>query len=323
MATPKPRPASLPTGATLDWEQIRLFLAVMREGSLMGAAARLGLDVSTVSRRLDRLEAHAGAALFDRTRDGTTPTSVAEQMVCHAEEMELAASRFAAAGAQVETAVEGTVRLTVMPGVADSFVAPRLAALHLRHPKLVIELDASVSYADLTRREADLAVRATRPTSGDLVSTRLVTTRALPLTSPEYARALGKLRRLEDARWITWSAGLAHLPPARWLREHAPAAAPVLRTDHFASQLAAARAGLGVVLASAPFAHAEGSGLVALAHARTLDDAWGALPEESLWLVGHRALRHVPRVAAVWEFVIESLGEEAARGLSRRALTSS
>jgi DNA-binding transcriptional LysR family regulator len=324
MPSPKPRARVRPEtrvetrpSPPLDWEQIRLFLAVMREGSLMAAGARLGLDVSTVSRRLDRLEAQLGAALFDRSRDGTTPTAVAEQMTPHAEEMELSASRFAAAGAQVETAVEGTVRLTVVPGVADTFVAPRLAELHARHPKLVIELDASVSYADLTRREADLAIRATRPTSGELVTTKLVTTTALPLASPAYARALGRLRKLEDARWIGWSDALGHLPQARWLREHGPAVAPALRTDHFGSQLAAARAGLGVVLASAPFAHLPESGLVAIAHAKTLDDAWGALPTESLWLVGHRALRHVPRVAAVWDFVIESIGEEAARRLAR------
>lgn len=322
MATPKPRtpvpaaPRAPRASLALDWEQIRLFLAVMREGSLVAAGARLGLDVSTVSRRLDRLEAHVGAALFDRSRDGTSPTAVAEQMAPHAEEMELSASRFAAAGAQVETEVEGTVRLTVVPGVADVFVAPALAELHARHPKLVVELDASVSYADLTRREADLAIRATRPTSGELVVTKLVETRAKPLASPAYARALGRLRRLEDARWITFGEALSHLPQSRWLREHGPAVAPVLRTDHFGSQLAAARAGLGATLAPAPFAQRPGSGLVEVAHARALDDAWGALPVETLWLVGHRALRHVPRVAAVWDFVIESLGAEALRRLA-------
>jgi DNA-binding transcriptional LysR family regulator len=311
------RPAPPPA---LDWEQIRLFLAVMRAGSLAAAGARLALDVSTVSRRLDRLEERLGAALFDRTREGTSPTIVAEQMLSFAEEMELSAARFAAAGAQVETAVEGAVRLTVMPGIADVFVAPRLAELHRRHPKLVVELDASVSYADLTRREADLAVRATRPTSGELVSVKLVTTRAVPMTSPAYALELGKLGRLADARWITWGQELAHIPIGRWLKERAPDVAPVLRTNHFASQLAAARAGLGVLLASEPFVH---TGLVPVAHRKALDDAWATLPVESLWLVGHRALRHVPRVAAVWDFVIESLGEEAARRLSSGGATSS
>ena len=294
--------------AAIDWEQVRLFLAVMRERSLAGAGARLALDVSTVSRRLDRLEEQVGAALFDRTREGTLPTLVAEQMLPYAEEMELSAARFAAASAQVETEVSGVVRLTVLPGIADVFVAPRLAELHARHPRLTIELDASVSYADLTRREADVAIRAMRPSSGELVATRLLEMREVPMTSPAYARELGTLHRLDAARWITWAGDLAHLPSARWLRDHAPEVVPIFRTSHFASQLAAARAGLGVTLAAPPF---EVTGLVPVKLSKSLARAREELPVGELWLVGHRALRNVPRVAAVWDFVRQVVGEHA------------
>jgi DNA-binding transcriptional LysR family regulator len=289
-----------------DWEQVRLFLAVARERSLAAAGTRLGMDVSTVSRRLDRLEEELGAPLFDRTREGTTPTALAEQMVSYAEEMEVSAARFASAGAQVETEVEGTVRLTVLPGIADAFVAPRLAKLHRKYPKLIVELDASISYADLTRRESDLAIRSMRPTSGELITQKLMSVQALPMTSARYARELGKLKRLEDARWIAWGADLLHLPDAVWLRTHAPTVTPVLRTSHFASQLAAAREGLGIVIASAPY---KTTGLVAVDHAKNLADAWAVLPAGTLWLVGHRALRSVPRVAAVWNFVLEMIQE--------------
>ena len=291
---------------SFDWEQVHLFLAVSREKSLAAAGLRLGLDVSTVSRRLDRLEAELGAPLFDRTREGTTPTALAEQMVSYAEEMELSAARFASAGAQTETEVEGTVRLTVIPGMADVFVAPRLAKLQRKYPRLVIELDATVGYADLTRREADLAIRTTRPTSGELVAVKLLTTTVVPLTSATYARELGKLKRLEDARWLTWGADLAHLPDAIWLRNHAPSVAPVLRTSHFGSLLAAAREGLGIVIAAN---HYRAAGLVAVEHGKALNEAWAELPSASLWLVGHRALRGVPRIAAVWSFVLEMIQE--------------
>ena len=292
----------------MQWEQVRLFLAVSREKSLASASEKLGWDVSTVSRRLDKLEEDVGAPLFDRTREGTTATALAEQMLPFAEEMELAASRFESASAAAETEIVGTVRMTVIPGLADVFVAPALAELRRRHPRLVIELDASVGYADLTRREADLAIRSQRPSSGELVSVQLITTKMMPLTSPDYARELGKLKRLEDARWIFWGRELSHLPDAVWLRTHAPAVEPVFRTSHFASQLAAARAGLGVVIAAEPFAV---TGIVPVQHARALDDAWRALPSGGLWLVGHRALRNVPRVAAVWEFVREVIGSYA------------
>lgn len=292
------------TPAALEWEQVRLFLAVARGGSLSAASARLGIDVSTVSRRIDRLETELGARLFDRTRDGTTPTALAENMLPHAEEMELAASRFASAGAQAETEVEGIVRLTVPPGIADTFVAPALVKLRERHPKLVVALDASIGYADLTRREADLALRAHRPASGELIAQKLVTAQAVPLASPEYARELGKLRSLAHVRWITWGDDLVHLPDMAWLKKHVPDFAPVLRTSHFASQLSAARAGLGAVITPQPFTSV---GLVELAHTRALDEAWAELPSGTLWLVGHRALRHVPRVAAVWSFIVETM----------------
>ena len=292
----------------MQWEQVRLFLAVSREKSLAAASDRLGSDVSTVSRRLDKLEEDVGSPLFDRTREGTAPTALAEQMMPFAEEMEIAASRFVSASAAAETEIVGNVRLTVIPGLADIFVAPALAELRRRHPRLVVELDASIGYADLTRREADIAIRSQRPSSGDLVSVHLLTTKMMPMTSPEYAKELGKLKKLEDARWIFWGRELSHLPDAVWLRTHAPSIEPVFRTSHFASQLSAARTGLGVVIAAEAFSV---TGLVPVNHARGLDDAWRALPSGDLWLVGHRALRNVPRVAAVWEFVREVIGSYA------------
>lgn len=295
-----------PALATLDWDQIRVFLAVARAGQLAGAAGRLGLDVSTVSRRLDKLEQELGVHLFDRTREGTVATAAAEAMLVAAEDMERALAGFAAAVDAIETVAEGVVRLTAMPGVTDAFVAPALAEFHRRFPQVQVELDASVGYADLTRREADLAIRAMRPRSGDLIATRIAQTQAIPMTSAAYAAELGKLKRWTDARWITWGADLAHIPTARWYQAQV-GATPVLRTSHFSSQLRAAASGLGVVIASAPFARVHD--LVPVATARSLAASLAELPSEELWLVGHRALRTVPRVAALWEFLLESFAE--------------
>jgi DNA-binding transcriptional LysR family regulator len=289
----------------MDWDQVRVFLAVARAGQLAAAGARLGLDVSTVSRRLDRLEADLGIHLFDRTREGTVATAAAESMLPAAEDMERALAQFATAVDSVETVAEGSVRLTAPPGVADNFVAPLLAVFRERYPKVTVDLDASIGYADLTRREADLALRATRPRSGDLIAVRLISTRSIPMTSPAYAAELGKLRRWSDARWITWSADLMHIPTGRWMSEHLRGITPVLRTSHFGSQLAAAGTGLGVTLASEPFMQVRP--LVPVAIAKTLAASWEALPVEDLWLVGHRALRTVPRVAALWDFLVEQI----------------
>jgi DNA-binding transcriptional LysR family regulator len=294
--------------AMIDWDQVRVFLAVARAGQLAGAAARLGLDVSTVSRRLDRLEDELGVHLFDRTREGTIATAAAEAMLPAAEDMERGLAQFAAAVDAVETTAEGVVRLTAPPGLADAFIAPLLGRFRERFPRVVVELDASIGYADLTRREADLALRGTRPRSGDLLAVKLVATRALPMTSPAYAAELGRLRRWRDARWITYAADLAHIPTARWVSEHA-GVAPVLRTSHFSSQIAAAAAGVGVTLASEPYRFVRPLAVVAIA--RALQPSWDTLPVEDLWLVGHRALRTVPRVAALWDFLAEHLSDPA------------
>ncbi len=291
----------------LDWDQVRVFLAVARAGQLSGAAARLGLDVSTVSRRLDRLEVELGIHLFDRTREGTVPTAAAEAMVAAAEDMERGLAQFAAAVDAVETVAEGLVRVTAPPGLADAFVAPLLARFRERFPHVTVELDASIGYADLTRREADLALRSMRPRSGDLVAVKLLAIRSLPMTAPEYATELGKLRRFTDARWITWAADLAHIPTARWFTEHVAGAVPVLRTSHFASQLTAAAAGLGVALAPQPYRAVHR--LVEVKVSRALQPSWQALPVEELWLVGHRALRTVPRIAALWDFLADNLSQ--------------
>lgn len=291
--------------ATIDWDQVRVFLAVSRAGQLAGAAHRLGLDVSTVSRRLDRLESELGVHLFDRSRDGTIATAAAEAMLPAAEEMERGLAQFAAAVDAIEATAEGVVRITAPPGVADTFIAPQLAAFRARYPLIELELDGSIGYADLTRREADLAVRALRPRAGDLVAVRLISTRSIPMTSPGYAKQLGRIRSWSDARWITWSADLAHIPTGRWFTEHVAVGGvrPALRTSQFASQLAAAAAGLGVMLAPEPFRRVHD--LVPITIARGLQESWEALPIEELWLVGHRALRAVPRIAAVWTFLAE------------------
>lgn len=287
------------------WDDIRLFLAAYRHRSLGAAANRLGLDISTLSRRLTAFEAALAVHLFDRSRQGLTPTRAAEQMLPAAEAMEAAHGRLRRDASAVERAVEGVVRVSVAPGMAATFVAPALPALRARHPKLCIELDASTAAIDLTRREADLALRSVKPQGAELVVTRLLTAPWAAMAAPPLAKQIGRLSAWNAVPWITWDRDLASLGPARWLARHVPRADVALRTSHFSSQLAAAGAGLGVVLAPAPYARVHDLIRVRLADA--LAPAAADLPIDDLWLVGHRALREVPRVAAVWTFLRERL----------------
>ncbi len=286
----------------LRWDDARVLLALLRTRSLSRAGALLSVNASTVSRRLDALERAVRARLFDRTPDGVLPTVLAESLAPHAEGMERAATGLALAAEGREVAVEGVVRLTALPGGMEYLVAPALPRLLARHPRLRLVLDASVGYADLTRREADLALRSVRPQSGDLLVRKLGEGSGGPFASPAYAAELGRLRSLGQARWITWGDDLAHLEPARFLAEHVPAEAIQVRTSHLGTQLAAARAGVGVILVDRTLARRNGLAEVRLAP--TLQRGLPALRSE-LWLVVHRALREVPRIAAVWDFLVE------------------
>ncbi len=300
----------------LRWDDVQLFLALYRDASLGRAGQRLGLDASTLSRRLSALEARLSLSLFDRSREGLHATAAAERLAATAEEMEQCAANFARDAEGFEREVEGKVRVTAPPGVADYIVAPRVGELVARHPKLRLEVDASVAYVDLSRREADVALRMLRPSGGDLVAKKVYTTRTVPLGSAAYVRSLGVLRDLTEARWIAYADDLASMPSMRWLRHEAPQLAPTLVTSSFSAQLRAAIAGVGVVLAPHPFGAA--CDLVEAKLSPALSRSLAALPDDSLWLVGHRALRLVPRVAAVWAWLEELFREELPRKRSKR-----
>lgn len=287
----------------LRWDDLELLLALGREGTLSAAATRLGVNTSTIGRRLDAMEAGLGVHLFDRTPTGIAPTELARGLLPIAESMEQVAADALRLLAGRETAPEGVVRLTAPPGLANWFVAPALVELHARHPKLIVELDASIGYADLTRREADLALRASRPASGDLVAVRLAETRSVIAASPKRIRELGKLASLDAIEWITWGRDLAGFPDAQWIATHVDPSKVVLRTSSMDAQLHAARTGLGALLV--PRAFLDWIDLAEVPLERSLAKRLPSPALGTLWLVGHRALRDVPRVRAVWEFIVE------------------
>ena len=312
-------PASLQATDDARWDDVRLFLALSRGRSLAAASARVGLDASTLSRRLATLEDSLGARLFDRTREGLVPTEAAELLLPAAEEMEAAHVRFARDASGLEREAEGVVRLSVPPGVADAFMAPALMRLRATHPRIRLELDASVRLLDLTRREADLALRTIRPQSGDLVMTRVAASPWTPMAAAASARERAPVKRWEEVDWIAWGDDLAGIPPARWLAKHAPEAEPVLKTSHIAAQVAAVRAGIGVALL--PLAYARVDAIAPLRYAKALALSVADLPLNETWLVGHKALRGVPRVAAVWALLLETFErfeEEATRSPAAR-----
>lgn len=298
-------------GNELRWDDVRVLLTLVRRGSLKRAAEELGVNISTVSRRLDGLEEGMGIRLFDRTPEGTKPTAAAEQLLPFAERMEAAAMGLQRGVEALEVEPEGEVRITAPPGVVDHFLAPRVSAICDRYPRLRIHILSAIAYADLTRREADVALRLNRPEAGDLVAKRLAAEGWSVVASPEHAEELGRLRRAEQARWVTWGPELAHLPDRRWVDQHVPADRCALVTNSMTAQLEAVRAGYGVMLA--PSVYATLRGLAAVSLGRSVKTSLATLPVGSLWLVGHRAHRQVPRIAAVWGWLEEAFGSMPTR----------
>lgn len=286
----------------LRWDDVRLFLVLFRSRSLNRAAAELGVDASTVSRRLAAFEELVDTPLFDRTREGMLPTTAAEELVPAAEAAENNIRDLAASMLSFEREVEGSVRITAPPGFVELFLAPQLAVLLGRHPRLRIEIDTSQQLLDLTRREADIALRTVKPSSGDLVITHFASTEYRPAATSDYVAELGTLKRWSDARFIAWGKELAHIPPARWLERQLDGTEPVLRTSSLPAQVSAARTGLGVALLPERIAGLFGLEEVRVSRKLGKD---ARFPREDLWLVGHRALRRVPRVDAVWQFLLE------------------
>src|SRR6188474_630258 len=214
-----------PQASDVRWDDIEIFLAVRRRGSLAAAATRLGVDTSTVSRRLAALEAALGVRLFDRTRTGLAPAPASDRVLAAAEAMEAAHARIARDASEIESLAEGVVRLSTAPGMASMFVAPALVRLRKRYPRLIVEVDAVAQPRDLTRHEADLALRSVRSQGGDLVTTRLATAPWIAAAAPRVAARLGVLAAWGDAVWISWDRDLASYGPARWIATHVPVSA--------------------------------------------------------------------------------------------------
>ncbi len=292
--------------ANLRWDDVRLFLVLCRARTVGDAARELGVDGSTVSRRLAHLEDTLAASLFDRGRNGVTPTEAAERLLPVAEEIEHAMGRFSGAAESLERDVTGLVRIACPSDLAEVLIAPRLPELFARHPGLQLDLQAGEALVDVARRAADIAVRTVRPERGDLIIRALPTVEWVLVASRQLAKKLGTVRDWQTIPWVSFGDRLARIPAARWVREHAE---PLVRSDSLRLQIAVVSHGIGAALL--PSGSVEHYGLVPVALAPKLRRAMTPWPRDELFVVTHRALRNVPRVGAVWDFLLDGLAAPA------------
>lgn len=282
--------------SALNWDDVRLFLAVARTARLAGAGRRLGLDHSTVARRLSNLEAAVGSRLFDRGPRGVQLTEAGQKLLDHAEriEGEMAAATEMLGGGDAR--VTGAVRLATPEAFGAYLVAPQIRRLHRAHPELRLELAPESRMVSLANRDADVAVLLNRPTSGPVMARHLIDYRLGLYASRAYLEAHGPVTadRLSDHPFAWYIDARIDIPELRFLSEVSADATPVFRSTSIAAQHAAVAGGFGLGVLHL-FAAERDPALVRL------------LPEveiqRSYWLAVHADMQRLPRVRAVMDFI--------------------
>lgn len=265
----------------MQWDDLRLFLALMRTRSLATAARDLAVDRSTVSRRLAALEAALDTRLFARSRDGLQPLPAAERLRGPVERMAEQARSITAGALDPDSAVAGLVRVATTEALAAYLVRRGLLDLRSEHPALDLELLGGNLPLDLARGEADIALRV-RPTTQSTLRVRRVGRMGLALyASPAYTARRGSPRHegeLAGHDVLLPSGDLGQLPEGVWLGAQ-PGVRVALRSSSLPALLAAAERGAGVIALTRPWGDGE-PGLV-----RLFDLA--SLAPRSLWLLTH------------------------------------
>lgn len=278
----------------LVWDDIPIFLAVARTGSLSGASRQLSIGLATVSRRIERLEARLGQPLFLRHHTGYRLTEDGAALIERAEEMEAAARAFGC-GLPEPPEVSGTVRLATAENLATALIMPALPQLQEAHPRLTLEIATDIATVNLHRRDADIALRMIKPDRGHVTVQRLGTLGFGLYAADRYLEARGQRGYvdLEHDALIAWAESYGHLPAAKWVERALRGRAPAVIATSLAVHLAACRAGLG--LAVLPHLLARPRGLTCL------DADLGV--DQPLWLVTQSDLAASRRVQAVADFL--------------------
>jgi DNA-binding transcriptional LysR family regulator len=274
-----------------DWEDLRYFTAFAQTRSLSAAARQLKVEHATVARRVTALETALGLKLVERRPRAYFLTPDGEHIAELGTRMELesfAVQRAASAG---QSSVAGDVAVTAPPAMAAALIAPRLGALQARYPGLHIRLDGDTRNVSLARREADIAIRLSRPTEAEVVVRKLATVSFSLYATSAYLTATDPGSRT----YIAYDSGKDEMPQQVWLQAQIGSSPITLRSNDLAIQAAAAAAGAGIAVLP-DFMGGQDERLTRLPH-------MGTALEREIWIAVHSDLRHVPRIQAVVAFL--------------------
>jgi DNA-binding transcriptional LysR family regulator len=283
----------------MDWDGLRVFVAVARTGRVSVAARQLGVRHTTVSRRLAALEHELGERLFNRTAGGYLLTAIGQDVLVSAEAMQHAADGIARRVRERGGTTRGRVRVALAPEFASHWLVPHLAAFRARHPDVDLQILVGTRQRDLSRGEAELAVQSPRPRQVGLVAARIART-TLELYASRRLTASRRLRvgsaeGLRGLPLLAFVPQLSLLQGAAWFRPVLAEARVLIETNSTHALLAAARASLGVAVL--PRFVARGyADLVAVS---------APVSEQEVWLVTHPEFRRDPKVRAAADYLKE------------------
>lgn len=284
------------------WPEIQVYLATARHRSLVSVAARLGIDHSTAFRRLKSLERRIGSQLFERGPTGYVLTTLGEDLLPLAEQVEqsiLALDRRIAAQDRLPS---GPVRISVPDSLAAGYFAPRLERLQRRLPAIVLDFCVDNLFADLARREADIAVRPTPRPEGDLVGRRAARMAYALYASDAYVARFGEPstpKALRAHRICGFGEAVRFFTAARWLSANADTAAVSVRFDSTTAMAAAARS--GQLIAALPCFIGDTEPMLR----RLIGPSEGLSVD--IWLLTHADLRRVPRIRVVLDTLFDMM----------------
>jgi len=283
----------------LNWDDFRFFLALSERGSVSAAATYLNVNHSTVLRRLGGLEKRLGARLFDRLPQGYRITAQGEelrnQLLLVKEQIETTERSLGGR----DLVPSGVIRVTTTDTLGGRLLMPFLREFKAAHPAISLEIIVNNHFFNLTRREADIAVRPSNRVPENLVGRRTGRLRSAPYASKNYLKNRGKRTDWAAHDWVAPEEALAHLAQAKWMRANVPEDRVVVRVDSLLAMVDAVRCGLGAGMLLCFLADAQGD-LVRLAE--PVDEL-----DTDVWILTHPALKRVARILVFTDFLFQRL----------------
>ena len=271
-----------------EWDDLRFFLAVARAGSISGAANQLGVNHSTVSRRINAYEKSHDVRLFERVQTGYELTAAGEHIHHYALEIEQRVQSVERELFGRDVRLQGSVRVTCYHGVATQVIVPELGRFREQYPDIDLELIVSTDVRDLSAREADIAVRGTPQPPEHLIGRKVARFVHGIYTSDNYIK-----RALKQDELVLWRSDPETFD---WVQAHYPEAKVALRVDDVATMVAAVQAGLGV--ARLPCHIADQHQQLYRMRIEFPPSEWG------IWILSHADLRATARVRVCREFLV-------------------